>query len=932
MGSPKSEQQINVALDQVLGYLNFSSGNHDSTFFVNLNWLFDFSSKSTDADAADAAENPGEPVLPARRVRDQLAARLGELHRSNNAFRDIEQADQVLRLVFDGLLPAYRAYHADLLFHQTDEFLFNSFLVGRAIEAVLQQGGPWSDTERIVASASSKLNDYIGHRPVASLESQKIEPYDHEWIRPVPVFVRDAGVAVGKYQEIIEQAIKILHETDSHILRVAQFDPDKLDELAIDPRAFDFDHPINMRPNHHFGQWDEHWIDGSGFFRRFIIHQVTLDSLLERVEDTVARGKIPRDELLYEASAVLAGTMLMAAGISGSGPGAYDSNTTLSDLLPVIAGFREQFYSELMRQVPPKHRQRLEKEVRARKQPFGAVRQDLNARLAQRRACQLVNCRLASIFARMGYPEAAKKQSLVVPVAAARIICQIDCLLSAASNAISKGKLDEAFAAVPATMQRLKSGIQCGAIVDPWNILGFDANYSLFPAVENSVRDHRVFELVDLMERIFALCSRLWSEAAAGDRPEMCAAIRKEFQSIVNWWRQFAAHEVMCVDAVDAEELFQAAELVAQALDLWHKGGAAAGDISFWSQHAAMFDSPKAYALVIDALMQRGDYQTSTALLVHWLSQASEIPLQIGDSSFHDLVFHWMSEQKQLLRDYQQDGGADLSIPTPDEIWDRIQKFYDFLEANAEHYWSVPNFQFNPTIGLAGSELDDEEDDFDEEDDSQENLFEAAYDDVVYLDTTDDGNESEFFDGSLKSDDALEAEVDRVLDRLEFLSTLASYWAAAASIPLPVIRGADLTEKLGKRLRRRRSIICNWVRQAVENREQLSTLLNNINRYSLPAGGSDHDAMLHYDQHRLYKDTLLDQTIHTCIETENAVRLLSAVVRSIDHLIDNQPLVHETNDSESGKESEVPTCAWPPTETNLWCQFLPQSCCGIRNR
>ncbi len=57
-----------------------------------------------------------------------------------------------------------------------------------------------------------------------------------------------------------------------------------MDELAIDSRAFDFDHPINQRPNHHFGQWDERQIDGSGFFRRFIVHQVTLDALLDWAE------------------------------------------------------------------------------------------------------------------------------------------------------------------------------------------------------------------------------------------------------------------------------------------------------------------------------------------------------------------------------------------------------------------------------------------------------------------------------------------------------------------------------------------------------------------------------------------------------------------------------------------------------------------------
>ncbi len=80
-------------------------------------------------------------------------------------FSDISQARAVLRLLREGVLPAYRTFHADLLFHQTEETLFGAFFVGRACEAILQQGAPWDETERIVQGALSRLNDYIGHRP-----------------------------------------------------------------------------------------------------------------------------------------------------------------------------------------------------------------------------------------------------------------------------------------------------------------------------------------------------------------------------------------------------------------------------------------------------------------------------------------------------------------------------------------------------------------------------------------------------------------------------------------------------------------------------------------------------------------------------------------------------------------------------------------------
>ena len=46
--------------------------------------------------------------------------------------------------------------------------------------------------------------------------------------------------------------------------------------------------------------------------------------------------------------------------------------------------------------------------------------------------------------------------------------------------------------------------------------------------------------------------------------------------------------------------------------------------------------------------------------------------------------------------------------------------------------------------------------------------------------------------------------------------------------------------------------------------------------------------MLQYDQNRLYKESLTDQAILTCVETENAMRTLEAVVRAIDILLNPQ--------------------------------------------
>ncbi len=274
--------------------------------------------------------------------------------------------------------------------------------------------------------------------------------------------------------------------------------------MAFDPRAYDFDHPVNKRPNYHFGQWDPHHIDQQGHYRRFVVQQVTLDVLLARID---GHDGPAREELLFEEAAVLAGTILMASGTSGNGPDAHDSSTTLSGLLPRIAGYRDAFYKQLIDRLKGPQAARLRAEAVAGKQPLAGARQDLNQQLARRRASQLEHVHLALLYARMGYPEPALRQAQVVPVASARMACEIQCRLTTAHLAIDRGELERAAQLLVEIEDYLHRAIECGALVDPWNILGFQGQFSLFPSPENSVPDHRLEQLVELMEQIVGLCA-----------------------------------------------------------------------------------------------------------------------------------------------------------------------------------------------------------------------------------------------------------------------------------------------------------------------------------------------------------------------------------------------------------------------------------------
>src|SRR3954470_7818340 len=306
---------LSALLEVVVGYLNFSSGLSDPKFLRAINSLF----------AAIECNCDGKQQ-PALVLSDRLQRRMDELVASASAFGDVSQARSVVRLLRDHLMPAYRAFHRDLLWHQPDRELWRPLFLGRAFEAILSQGGPWTDTKRIVDGALDNLNDYLGYRPVAVLESERqMEPYAHERVCPIPLYVKDVGVGPGVYKELVERALAILDQTDQEIRQHAWFDPQLLDELAIDPRAYDFDHPASKRPNHHFGQWDLQRVDNRGFYRRFVLQQVTLDAMLSRVDSTSSGtcaqepgGAPTRDELMFEAAAVLAGTILMASGTTGN--------------------------------------------------------------------------------------------------------------------------------------------------------------------------------------------------------------------------------------------------------------------------------------------------------------------------------------------------------------------------------------------------------------------------------------------------------------------------------------------------------------------------------------------------------------------------------------------------------------------------------------
>lgn len=824
-----------VNWQSLLGYLNFSDGKSDARFQQQWHAAFRQVSEETDRVAALAA---------------LLHRELDGLHAAGSpAFRDVSQARAVIDQSLRELPPAYRQFHADLLAHQDDAVLFAPFFLSRGVEAVLQTRA--AGESDIVAAAVNRLNDYVGYRPVPVLETRAgVDYFPHEKVRPIPLYLKGVGVAAGPYQAILVEALQILRETPSDLLDEAQFQPDALEELALDPRAYDHNHPANRRPNYVFGEWDPHHIDSRGRFTRFVVRQIILDLLAKRAAERTLEFKVDAatrslvatfsvpfvddGDRRFESAAVLAGTMLMASMLCGSGPAAHESATTLANLVPRIARFRDEYYDRLIERTHGPRGDRLREDAVKSRQPFGGVRQSLNQALAQDRALHMQERHLAVIFALLGYPEESRQRSANVNAPGVRFVIEARIRLTEAALACHQGKPADALPLLEDTAGLIRRGIDCGALVDPWNILGFQGLYPLFQSREDSVHDPRIDELLSIMSELFEGFSTVVIESAArGDAATRGRAL-EVMQALADWWDKFATTEVSDVRRVHGGEAVESADHVAAALVKWRQAGVTgtSASVAFWREHLEGFRAPAAFSRVVAALLDRHDYPASMALLMAWLSQAPGVPLGEGDFSFHDLAVQWLKR----------------AAARGDETARLVPRFFELLEANAENYWMTPQLEGVVTGQSEGGD----------------DTFEAAYEGVTFEDSTDDGNE-----GSLVGDESelrpfsLQEQAEGLRERLRFLSTVAELIRAA---------GTALSSGLAATL----------AKTAQERLGELDELTNRLNAVPLPTpDATSFESSVEFDQRRETKESLLEDAIGASLAFRQALRSLAAVPKAV---------------------------------------------------
>ncbi|QDT65388.1 hypothetical protein [Calycomorphotria hydatis] len=826
----------------VLGYLNYSSGTAERSVYVAMNRLF-------------------QEWSPSRwsNVDKHLRAELVKLSATSDAFRNHEQANRVLTATFDQLLPAYHRYHRDLLFHVSEKTEVSPFYLVRFLEAVVTQLGTAGENETGKSPTISteacidSLNDFVGYRPCAVLENDRqCEVYPHERFQPLPLYLKDVGIANNDLTELVDAALQLCRDTPEPMLLTAYFDISRLDELAIDLRAHDHIHPVNKRTNYPFGEWDPDEIDNSGYYRRFIIRKVILDALIAWLAGRES-ADLSQEDRLFDAAGVLGGTILMASAISGSGPTAHDSTTSLTTLLPEVAQLRDQFYEWLMSIAPESQQARLMRELEQYRQPFGRVRQYLNLFLAEYGARQVQSQHVAIQYARLGYPNAAREMAERIPTAASRIECELRCKLSEGRQAVTSGDIDQARECFRESHELLIRGIECGALIDPWNILGFQAHFPLFAAREDGIPDHRAETILNLVELTLDLAGEITTESAA--RGVEQADFLEQFQNLADWWDKFATTVVDDLPSVSGQDHYESSVAAAQILAAWRQAGASSGDLSFWRDRVEVLQSPRSFGRVVQAVLAHGDQTAATGLLMQWLDRVDSVGAESGDHSLFELVQRLF--QKILL----PGDSEEISI---EARWERVRRFFDFLEANAGEFWSVPKFDEFETTPIESPSA--------EEADDIDTLFAAAYEGVVFRDTSDDGNEGELMDDRSippTEDAEFDAAAIRLEPRLKFLGALARMWQETA---------AEFIGLEGKQGVAARQHLTEWFERSNSLSKGLRQLAKSVEQRAIQAKVGDQDANVALDIALQAKMQLLHQISGPTIECDMASHMLRAIV------------------------------------------------------
>ncbi len=483
----------------------------------------------------------------------------------------------------------------------------------------------------------------------------------------------------------------------------------------------------------------------------------------------------------------------------------------------------------------------------------------------------------------MGYPESSQRQASIVPVARGRMLAEVAARITLAHQDLDCGRGEAAFERLIEAEELVHRAIQCGAFVDPWNILGFAGQYPFFGGPEYSVQDPRVEELVDIVDGVLTLCVRIVSESAATGQSGLADRTIERLDRFADWWDRFATTTVSGVPSVRGSDAADSARHLAEVLGQWFAKGATVDDVYFWREQIDRFTAPKGYALVIEALLNKHDDGSALALLMQWLSQADSVPLEEEAFSFYLLALRWMqrSGPSRLFRATNDADGprAPIAGQVPQEPplpWPLVRKFFDFLEANADALWQVPHLSFGrkppkPSKRKRRSDTDTEDD--------EGNPFAAAYEDMSYRDSTADGVEGSTAEAGPPTLDADEwtNEARELSRRLRFLTNLAELWRIAVGRHLDHAAFCPARPE-GCPPDSWIDDVIAWIEQAAANTRDLVRLLVDVTA-DLPASSVTGDeALQEDDRRRRIQHEMAQEILGATVATERALAAMLSVL------------------------------------------------------
>ncbi|MFM8577601.1 MAG: hypothetical protein ACKOCN_02180 [Planctomycetaceae bacterium] len=374
---------------------------------------------------------------------------------------------------------------------------------------------------------------------------------------------------------------------------------------------------------------------------------------------------------------------------------------------------------------------------------------------------------LAGIFARLGRSGAAERLSGLGPATSARLHSRITCLIVAARRltdrdpALATTRYDEA-------TELLFRAVGCGAMVDPWNILGFGGQFPLHDPGGESLPDPRIDDLVDttggLMDGYAAICRR----TALGGDTTTAARAAATLEKLAVWWDRFATTTVSGIPRLSGREVLDSTREVIGALDRRRQTSPSPPPPGFWRREVGGFSSTRSHADAVGALLAEGDLDGAMGLVVHWASLLEE---SLSDQSGRD----WLEAAGRWLAAVHLDPAHDEAARR-----NRERRFLELVDANTSAILdSLERFAAAATRGRGSADsgptrrapadqtgdAPNSDDGSDDAADDNDESVAAAYESMVWQDSADDG-----VDGGLADAEGAAGhpgESEEVLDAIE---------------------------------------------------------------------------------------------------------------------------------------------------------------------